>query len=177
MKIKINSFGKGSDTTEYHPYDEKLPQVFEDIKSLINDTIPDIQVEHIGSSSMPGVGGRNVLDIAIPSLTQKHEAIRTKLKQIGFEDSPFPHYLPLLVASTAFEGGKYIILMYVVSPDNETYKNWISFRNHMRTHPDDAKEYNDTKKQVIKEGKTRGDLYQNAKAPFLQKISTKIKKG
>ncbi len=175
--MKINSFGEGSDTTEYHPYDSQLPQVFEDIKSLINNTIPSVPVEHIGSSSIPGVGGRNVLDIAIPALTQKHEAIRSKLKEMGFEDSPFPHYLPLLVASTTFEEKEYFILLYVVSSDNETYKNWISFRNHMRTHPDDAKEYDNTKKQVINEGYTRGDLYQNAKAPFIQKISAKIKNG
>lgn len=96
---------------------------------------------------------------------------------MGFEDSPFPHYLPLLVASTTFEEKEYFILLYVVSSDNETYKNWISFRNHMRTHPDDAKEYDNTKKQVINEGYTRGDLYQNAKAPFIQKISAKIKNG
>ena len=175
MKIKINSFGEGSDKTEYHTYDQNLPQIFENIKSLINETILDVSVEHIGSSSIPGIGGRNVLDIAIPTMTKNHQAIRTKLKKLGFEDSPFPHYLPLLVASTRFEEKKYFILLYIVSPDNETYKNWINFRNYMRTHPDDAKEYNDAKKQAVKDSNTRGDLYQNAKAPFLQKINAKIK--
>ena len=50
MQIKINSFGEGPDKTEYHPYDLNLPQVCENIKSHITETIPDLSVEHIGSS-------------------------------------------------------------------------------------------------------------------------------
>ena len=174
--IKFNSFGAGSDNTEYHPYDDELPKIFEEIKTIVLQEFPDVSVEHIGSSSIPGMGGRNVLDIAIPSPEGKHEAITKKLKQLGFENSPFPHYLPLLVATTTWNQKKYFILLYVLSPENPTFKDWLAFRNYMRQNPNDAKAYNEVKKQAIKEGNTRGDSYQNAKSPFLQDMLAKIKK-
>lgn len=173
--IKISPFGAGSDKTEYEPYDKELPKIFEEIKALILQELPDVSVKHIGSSSIPGIGGRNVLDIAIPSSEEKHKAITTKLKQLGFENSPFPHYLPLLVATTTWNEKKYFILLYVLSKENPTFKDWLAFRNHMRQNPVDAKAYDEVKKKAIKEGNTEGDSYQKAKSPFLKTMLEKIK--
>ncbi len=159
---------------EYHTYDPHLPDVFEQIKRLIQNAAGPVLVEHVGSSSIPGVGGRNVLDIAVPAAEAHHEDIRKAMYALGFEDSPFPHYLPLLVGQISHEGRNYQILLYVVSPKSPVLSDWLRFRDHMRVHPEDAQAYCVAKLEAVASGKEEGGDYQEAKNPFLARISAKL---
>jgi len=159
---------------QYHAYDPRLPGVFERVKLLIQSAAGPIRVEHIGSSSIPGVGGRNVLDIAIPAAEAKQPEIRRALYELGFEDSPFPHYLPLLVGEVAHESNAYQLLLYLVAPESSVFGAWLKFRDYMRAHSDEARAYDATKREAIAKGQVKGDDYQRAKDPFLAAISAKL---
>jgi GrpB-like predicted nucleotidyltransferase (UPF0157 family) len=159
---------------QYHAYDPRLPGVFEKVKLLIQSAAGPIPVEHIGSSSIPGIGGRNVLDIAIPAAEAKQPEIRRELYELGFEDSPFPHYLPLLVGEVAYESKNYQILLYVVAPESSVFGAWLEFRDYMRGHSEEARAYDATKREAIAKGRVKGDDYQRAKDPFLSAISAKL---
>jgi GrpB-like predicted nucleotidyltransferase (UPF0157 family) len=159
---------------QYHAYDPRLPSVFEKIKFLIQSAAGSIPVEHIGSSSIPGVGGRNVLDMAIPAAEAQQPGIRQALYELGFEDAPFPHYLPLLVGEVAFDTKHYQILLYVVAPESSVFGAWLKFRDYMRGHPEEARAYDATKRDAIAKGSVQGDAYQRAKDPFLAAVSAKL---
>jgi GrpB-like predicted nucleotidyltransferase (UPF0157 family) len=173
--IEIKPFGEGMENAIYAPYDSKLPMIFGEIKKAILKKNSAVSVEHVGSTSIPGMGGRNVLDIAVLCQLQIQSTIIEWLKQIGFKESPFKHYLPLLVASTVWKEKKYFILVYVLSPDNQIYKDWIIFRNYMRQHPQEIEAYIELKKHIVAEGKTRDSEYQKAKNAFLHNLLAKIK--
>ena len=177
----IQSFVAGTDegpyTVQCHPYDTKLAAVFEEVKRLAQDAAGPVTVEHVGSTSIPGVGGRNALDVAIPIEESRQPAVRSALYQIGFEDSPFPHYLPLLVGRLAYQDTEYPILLYVVSPESKVYQGWIEFRDHMRSHAADAEAYDAVKRQSLAAGNVDGERYQDAKTPFLAGISAKLRRG
>ena len=160
---------------QYHPFDPRLPDVFEKIKRLVQATAGPVSIEHVGSSSIPGLGGRNALDIAIAAAKAQQPEIRQRLYELGFEDSPFPHFLPLLVGQITHEGANYQILLYVVSPESNVLADWLKFRDHMRSHPEDARAYDAVKQEAIAKGKAEGDDYQEAKNPFLAGISAKLK--
>ena len=115
---------------QYQAYDPRLPAVFETVKQLIQAAASAVPVEHIGSSAIPGVGGRNVLDIAIPMAESAHPTVRDALLDLGFEEAPFPHYLPLLVGQIAHEEKIYPILLYLVEPDADVFAEWIRFRDY-----------------------------------------------
>lgn len=173
-KIEIGPFGPSVDTTGYQPYDAALPGIFAGIKSIILEAIPDASVEHVGSSSIPGVGGRNVIDIAVPCALEIHDAVRSRLRTLGFEDSPFPHYLPLLVASAHSNGRYFPILLYVIDPKDEIYRQWVQFRDYMRLHPEDAQAYDEVKRRAIADGHGEDGSYQEAKTPFIISLMGKI---
>lgn len=174
----IRSFAATSDgrtyTVEYLPYDSKLPAAFEEVKRLVQGAVGDVAVEHVGSTSIPGVGGRNAIDVAVAVEEGEQSAIRSGLYKLGFEDSPFPHYLPLLVGKLAYEDSEYPILLYVVSPESGVYQDWIKFRDYMRNHPADAHAYDAVKLNAVAEGSGEGEHYQEAKAPFLTSMASKI---
>jgi GrpB-like predicted nucleotidyltransferase (UPF0157 family) len=175
--VELSTFGAGSDSTSYQPYDPALPEVFAEIRTLILRLLPEVEVEHVGSTSVPGIGGRNVIDLAVLAPERDHRAVRTGLLAVGFEPSPFPHYLPLLVATASRGGRDYPVLAYVVTPTSDVYVRWISFRDHMRTHPVDAHGYDLVKRQAIADGHTDNETYQTAKTPFILGVVEKLSRA
>lgn len=161
---------------EYHAYDTRLPAVFETIKQLIQIAAGEVRVEHIGSTSIPEVGGRNVLDVAVPAAAAEQPAIKKALLDLGFENAPFPHYLPLLVSQISNDSTIYQILLYIVSPDSDVLAGWLQFRDHMRGHPDDARAYCAAKREAVAKSQTGGEDYQEAKNPFLAAMSAKLRR-
>jgi GrpB-like predicted nucleotidyltransferase (UPF0157 family) len=176
MKL-IKSFGPTSDSVQYNPYDANLPSAFAEIKSIIHAALPDADIEHVGSSSIPGVGGRNVIDVSVIAGDADQIEIKRHLYDLGFQDSPFPHYLPLLVGTLAFQEKNYPILLYVVEPDAHVLKSWIAFRDYMRLHPEDAQAYDQIKRNNIAAGMVGGERYQEAKTPFIVSMIQKIHQG
>ena len=174
----IQSLQSATDNTpyvvQYHEYDPQLPFVFESVRRLIQSATGE-SVEHVGSSSIPEVGGRNVLDIALPVMEDNQSKAKEALYNLGFEDSPFPHYLPLLVGQIAYESKNYQILLYVAAPKSSVLRDWIEFRDYMRSHPEEAQSYDAAKREAIASGQVAGDDYQEAKTPFINTIAEKLR--
>lgn len=174
---EIKNLNEVIKNTTYTPYDTNLPDVFNQIKQIIQNKLPDVDVEHVGSSSITGIGGRNAIDIAIPADEIEHESIKSKLYEIGFNDSPWQHYIPLLVGTIDYQNKNYKILLYVISPESPVFKGWIMYRNYMRKHPEDAKQYDQVKQDVINSGSTATNDYQRDKTPFILSMIKKIQES
>ena len=96
---------------QYHEYDAQLPSVFTSLKRLIEAATGAASIEHVGSSSIPGVGGRNALDVAMAVAPEAQSRVRQALLDLGFDDAPFPHYLPLLVGQIGHQDRNHPILL------------------------------------------------------------------
>lgn len=116
-----------------------------------------------------------MIDMVIPAETQDQPFVKQHLLALGFQDSPFQHFLPLLVGTVSDHGKEYTILLYVITSDSDIYRGWIMFRDYMRTHSEDAQAYDTVKKQTIAAGNVEVQRYQQAKTPFLVSIREKIR--
>src|SRR5882672_5026618 len=47
------------------PYDIRFPLVAAQVASLVRDRMPNVTVEHIGSTAVPGCGGKGVIDVMV----------------------------------------------------------------------------------------------------------------
>jgi len=175
--IEIRPLDAPSSKTEYQPYDADLPLVFDELAAFLRDQMSGARVEHVGSSSVPGLGGRNVLDVVVTAPEAEHELLRTRLVGLGFQPSPFRHFLPLLVASVSRQEKSFSVLLYVLTPESDMYHGWIAFRDHMRAHPEDAAAYERIKRAAITEGNGDMESYQRAKTPFVVAIANQITKS
>ena len=48
-----------------HEYDERWPEVFEEHRRRILDVLPDARVEHIGSTAVPGLAAKPIIDLVL----------------------------------------------------------------------------------------------------------------
>lgn len=158
----------------YEDYDERYPQVAAEVVKAIQAMLPSTQVEHVGSTAIPGLGGRRVLDMVLPAEPEKHHEMESKLLSMGFIKSPFPHFLPMLAGSIHYHGKDYPVLLYLLPQEHEVYQGWMAFRTYMRQHPEEVQDYAEVKRRAIAEGKTDPGSYQQAKTPYLESLVKRL---
>jgi GrpB-like predicted nucleotidyltransferase (UPF0157 family) len=83
----------------------------------------------------------------------------------------------LLVGQIDHQNENYQILLYVISPESSVLADWLSFRDYMRGHPEDARAYCAAKQEAVAKAETGGVDYQEAKTPFLASVSAMNRTG
>ncbi len=150
------------------PYTESWAELFEterrELENIIGQHV--LSIEHAGSTSVPGLSAKPILDIAIA--VEDFEEARVTIDPIvglGYEyrgeyGIPRRHYFVKGQPTT------YHIHMNEIT--SQDWNNLILFRDYLRAHPDVAAEYESLKQSLVKtQGKDR-TCYQDGKAPFIQ---------
>jgi GrpB-like predicted nucleotidyltransferase (UPF0157 family) len=159
---------------DYLEYDPAYPRAFAQLTQTIRFVLPEVRVEHVGSTSVPGLGGRGTLDTVLLAEPQEHANIVTSLKRVGFTDFPYGAARPALAYTVQLGSNDYGVLLYVLSSSHEYVRGWLAFRDFMLRHPDEVARYATVKKAAIAQGNTEPWSYQQAKAPYLVELAERI---
>ena len=160
-----------------HPYSNKWVGKYNKESKLIKQSIGDliINIEHIGSTSVPGLSAKPIIDIAVLTKSISDVVIFTNaLKKIGY------NYEPEMSSIERIFLRKGDPVEYHLSISESKYTYWsrqLLFRNYLIKHPEYKKEYQKIKENCIKNLKTkdlkdisRSKEYSAEKGPFIQKI-------
>lgn len=162
---------------EVLPYDPTWPLRYEDARREIMDAIGSfiLRIEHIGSTAVPGLAAKPVIDILVGVRSlQEAAAFLPPLYPLGFAYLPehedvFPErrYLHRVV------GGAHTHHLHIVEPQSEFFRVQLLFRDYLRAHPDDALRYAALKYQLAQQYRLDREAYTEAKAGFIQNILQK----
>lgn len=153
-------------------YNEKWPLAYiqeaRKIKELLGQKV--IAIEHIGSTSVQGLGAKPVIDfmIGVGDLTEVEEFI-APLATIGFEHvyhKEFPNRR--FFRKGAKRAGTHHLHVYKY--ESEEWRNQLLFRDYLRTHPDVLKRYNDLKQSLAEKYRNDRVAYTSAKNPFITDV-------
>lgn len=159
--------------SKVEPYNPNYPQVFQAIKELLTQALPKVKIEHIGSTAIPAISGKRIIDILIPCSQLDFNHFLSQLEKAGFQRSPFdnlPADRPMKVAGITFQGEHYNIHVHLTQKNSETHLNNIYFRDQLIQNPQLAKEYERIKQENVASGKVEATEYNVAKAPFIQAV-------
>lgn len=158
----------------FKAYSDTFPGLFQTQKDLIASSVTEaLAIEHIGSTAIPNLGGKGIIDIAIAIDKKDTQTVLEKLEKLGFEfRAPHSNLERLFFRADLqdlIEGIRryHIHLMYFESPD---WKRFIAFRDHLRNHPEDAEEYAALKKMAAETSQEDGEKYRKIKEPLFKKI-------
>lgn len=154
-------------------YDPQWAAQYEQDKVLISDALSDIVlgIEHIGSTSVPGLGAKPIIDImvGIQDLDQLKEEHITRLSGIGYEFVHHPDFPERrFFRRGAWRAGTHHLHVYQYKGDH--WNKNLNFRNYLIRHPDALEEYYRLKKVLGEKYKHDRAKYTEAKAPFIQHI-------
>lgn len=133
-------------TIEVVPYDSKWPAIYEAIASKIKSVLGDnlIEIHHIGSTSVPGLAAKPVIDVI--ALVNAFEITIPLFESIGFE-SRGEMYLPF---RQYFRQGKEVNLHVYEKASPEVLLN-LCFRDYLLGHEAARNEYQGLKYSLLED--------------------------
>jgi len=159
----------------FREYEASWPQLYEAEKILVLGQIGEhlLTIEHIGSTSVPGLSAKPIIDmlLGVETLDQA-DACLDPLQQIGYE------YLP---ERTAFTKARRFLRKYppfgpvgyhlhLLQPSSPYWTVLLVFRNYLWHHPDTAHQYSVLKQQLAEQFPTDRLAYLHGKADFIHAV-------
>jgi GrpB-like predicted nucleotidyltransferase (UPF0157 family) len=162
-------------------YDPRWPAWYEEEKQLILKAAGDLvlAIEHIGSTAVPGLGGKPIIDI-MPGMRSLADAERCiqPLQSIGYEY--VPEYNDLMPERRYFHKGPAearTFHLHAVELASDFWERHLLFRNWLRTHPEDAQEYYRLKKNLAARFGRDREGFTDAKTPFIESVVARARSG
>jgi GrpB-like predicted nucleotidyltransferase (UPF0157 family) len=156
-------------------YDPEWPRQYEREAKRIREVLGEgvVMLEHVGSTSVPGLAAKPWIDILL----------------IVPDSSDEPSYVPALEAAgyllrirepqwyqhRMFHGPDTHVNLHVFSPGCVEIERMLLFRDWLRTHPEDRALYERTKRDLAAKDWKYGQNYADAKTEVVEEIIARAK--
>lgn len=150
-------------------YDPEWPDIFasetERIKSVLP---PDAAVEHIGSTSVPGLLAKPIVDIMVGvQRSDALDALRARLRSVGYDD----------LGEAGVPGRLYFrrraercFNVHVITRDGPIWKANLALRDYLRCEPQARIEYAEAKREALESGCQTLLSYSNHKRTTVERL-------
>lgn len=154
-------------------YDPSWPQRFEEEARVLRQSLAKWlagPIEHIGSTAVPGIDAKPVIDImaGVSTLDASRPAIAA-VAALEYSYAPynseFEHWF--CKPSPAFRTHH----LHLIPVATEQWIRRLAFRDYLRAHPDTAAEYAALKRELAREFRLDREAYTEAKRPFIDRIT------
>lgn len=158
----------------YTDYPQTALNLFTTEKQKLQEVLPEAEVHHIGSTAIPGVGGKGIVDIlvAIPDWGSKDSAI-TKLRELGFVHI-HPEKNNRIFTSRVEDTQADDTHIHLTYQHSDEYRKFLTFRDFLRTHLNEAKKYSELKKEWLQQAKGDREAYGRLKDRYVANLLKKI---
>ena len=144
------------------------------VNALVRERRPDLEVIHIGSSAVPGLPGKGVVDLGIHPLAGADiAAIRALLADLGFQRdvgaAAWPDTRPMFEGGLA-EGDIVFPIHLHVIPDPGEWRRQIVFRDRLREDASLRAGYAALKQEIVAGGAPSSLQYSFRKTAFIRGV-------
>jgi GrpB-like predicted nucleotidyltransferase (UPF0157 family) len=161
-----------------HPYDSQAPEVARILRDLIRGVLPDVEVEHVGSTSVSGCAGKGYIDLMVLYSDGALEATKAGLAALGYQPQtsrdPFPEERPMRVGSFVFGGKKYSIHAHVIAMNSPEVEEFRRFREMLKADARLLEEYVVVKRRILAAGVSDSVEYAVNKGVFVEGVLAKM---
>jgi GrpB-like predicted nucleotidyltransferase (UPF0157 family) len=170
------------DEIELADYDPRWPALFEREAARLRAALDPsliVGLEHFGSTAIPGLAAKPVIDIliAVRSLPDARarfvEPLRT-LDYVFWAENPRLDRMFFVRGMPPF-GERRTHHVHVTEPDGELWRR-LAFRDYLRDHPEEATIYERLKRQLAAEYQTDREAYTDAKSAYVEAVMRKTAK-
>jgi GrpB-like predicted nucleotidyltransferase (UPF0157 family) len=159
-------------------YDPHWPDLFEELRALVVAALNGLVVivEHVGSTAVPGLAAKPIIDmdVVVPSVADIPEAIARLATLNYFHRGDLGIHGREAFISPAGTPRHHL---YVCALGGDELRRHRSFRNHLLTHPDDARAYGALKKAAALRFAENRAAYNEAKTQFAEAVLKRALSG
>ncbi len=167
-----------TDHLPIRPYDMTAPLKFQAVKEFLQELLPfPIETEHVGSSSVPKLGGKRVIDTLVLCPKKRMEEVVAHLQAVGYPFNPeegagtFDDKF-FVSGWFPYKDDSFHVHYHITFAGSREHSNKLLFRDYLKRHPDTADEYYRLKKEgCIVEREDLGSVWD--KTPFITDVIEK----
>jgi dephospho-CoA kinase len=138
-----------------HAADPRAARAAVRLIERIRSVLPDADIEHVGSTAVPDLPGKNVVDLQITAEPDDVAWIAEALLEIGFArqrgPDPWPPERPMLEGTIEQEGAVFGIHCHVVPSTDPDVDQMIALRDLLRVEPAAREAYAADKLRIVAE--------------------------
>jgi GrpB-like predicted nucleotidyltransferase (UPF0157 family) len=166
----IGELREHNSTVHLAEYDPEWPRLFEREAARIRDALgaQALRIEHVGSTSVPGLAAKPVIDIdLVVADSSDEDAYVPPLEAAGYvlrirEPDWYEHRL--------FKGPDTNVNIHTFSTGCEEVERMVAFRDWLRTHDDDRELYLSAKRELAAREWKYVQNYADAKSEVVEEI-------
>lgn len=158
-------------TMEVVPYNSKWKDEFETESKRIRDIMGDeiIQMHHIGSTSIPGISAKPVIDVLVEVKNiEIVDRYNSNMEELGY----------IAVGEAGIEGRRFFLKglynrthhVHIFQTGSSEIKRHINFRDYMIAHPEDAEKYSKLKEELSIKFRHDSEGYCAGKDSFIKEM-------
>ena len=152
-------------------YDSRWPRLYEEEAHRVRRALGPavVEMEHMGSTAVPGLAGKPVIDISVALRPLRLDSAQiAAMEGLGYEYLG-EHGLPGRLFFRRNEGGKRTHHVHIVEWDGEHWHRHHAFREYLRHHPQEAADYAAEKRRIADGSSHLGDYWER-KQPFVDEL-------
>jgi GrpB-like predicted nucleotidyltransferase (UPF0157 family) len=155
---------------EVHPADPHASEVAGRLITLIATRWPRTPAEHVGSSAVPGLAGKGIIDLLLAADPKDIPTITQVLLEFGFQPqlpAAFPATRPMLWGTIRHGATDHRVHVHVVPASSPEVAAMRGFRDALRTDPLLRRQYAALKGAIVEQGPVDPVTFSNAKHAWI----------
>lgn len=163
----------------YQDY-EKNVKFFEKVKQeLLAGLTVAKTIEHVGSTAIENMYGKNILDILVGVETSDDFDLTFKeLENLGyFASKNFNSDIYHFFASKVEETGDGDVHIHLCFTGTDRYDDFVALRDYLRKNPSEALSYSDFKLSLIQAGFIERKIYRAEKSTYVSDLIKRVKEN
>ena len=154
-------------------YDPRWPAAYAAAKERILAALGDlvVAIEHYGSTSIPGLRAKPIIDILVGIHTQAEWiACKAPLEALGYDYAEHAGVPDHFIFGRGRDRSERTHLVHVIEYGSRTWRDSLAFRDTLRASPALAAQYQALKEQAIAQIPEGRSAYTDLKGPFVAAV-------
>lgn len=172
--MKINQWIETDEMRQIVPYDPNWPIVFKKVKEYITNSLPDLTVEHIGSTAVPRLRSKHMIDLLIIASNQNLQVVKKSLIGLGFHERDIwvdTKEKPYVGGSIFFNDRDFDINLHICREGSNSHIQTLFFRDVLQRDAKLCNKYEQLKFEAIENAGTDPKAYNDFKASFILEVN------
>lgn len=160
---------------EYKEWNPLVLDLVQELKAWIRPDFPEITIEHVGSTAVPGCCGKGIVDLLALYPVGSLDSARQAVDHLGFQHqlgrNPFPETRPMRVGSIHFQENLFKLHVHILEEGCPEALALCQFRDTLIGNQTKRKAYMAMKQEILKHQLKDPMEYTERKAAFFEAFS------
>jgi|GEM_PF-512715 len=175
--MKIDTFDEGLEHRNILPYDSAYAEVFAQVQRHVQANLEGVELVHIGSTAIPGLRGKPMVDIAAITRREDLRAEQEEFEKLGFHRRAVwvdKDEKPYVCGCIRHHGRTFNVNIHICHRGDPVHKDSLAFMDILRRRPDLRRKYEQAKDHAHTVDPANPEVYNREKAAVIKEIHAQI---